>query len=88
MVNVNIKHMHKVRAKGHDYWYHRKTGERLPDDEIARIYRVLSINEGLETPSRRVKVASVEAVANTIARTRHSRAWPTRRGSTTTCALR
>ena len=64
MVNVRIKHMRRVRSKGSTYWYHRKTGERLPDDETARIRRVLEINEGLDTPSRKVKVGSVEAVAN------------------------
>lgn len=64
MATVSIKHMRRVKAKGRVYWYHRRTGDRLPDDETARILRVLEINEGLETPSRRVKVGSVEAVAN------------------------
>ncbi len=64
MANIRIKHMRRVRSKGSTYWYHRKTGERLPEDETARIYRVLSINEGLDTPSRKVKVGSLEAVAN------------------------
>ncbi len=64
MTSVNIKHMRRVRSKGSTYWYHRKTGERLPDDEAARIRRVLEINEGLDTPSRKVKVGTVEAIAN------------------------
>jgi len=64
MVTVSIRHLRRVKAKGRIYWYHRRTGERLPDDETARLHRVLEINVGLETPSRRVKVGSVEAVAN------------------------
>ena len=64
MVNVNIKHMRRVRSKGTTYWYHRKSGERLPDDETARIRRALEINEGLDTPSTRVRIGSLEAVAN------------------------
>ena len=64
MVAIRIKHMRRVRSKGQIYWYHRKTGERLAENETARIRRVLEINEGLDTPSRRVKVGSVEAVAN------------------------
>ena len=64
MVNIRIKHLRKVRAKGAVYWYHRKTGERLPDDETARVCRALEINEGLEAPGRRVKYGSVEAVTN------------------------
>ena len=64
MATVHIKHLRQVRAKGRTYWYHRKTGERLPDDEAARLRRVLEINDGLEKPGRRVKVGSVEAIAN------------------------
>ena len=64
MVTVAIKHMRRVRSKGRTYWYHRRTSERLPEDENQRIRRVLEINEGLVTPSRCVKVGSVEAVAN------------------------
>ena len=64
MVSVRIKHLRRVRAKGRTYWYHRKTGERLPDDEAARLRRVLDINDGLEKPGRRVRVGSVEAIAN------------------------
>ena len=64
MVNVNIKHMRRVRSKGHIYWYHRRTGERLPDDETARIRRALHINEGLDTPLPSVRIGSLEAVAN------------------------
>ncbi len=64
MVAVQIKHMRRVRSKGRVYWYHRRTGERLPDDETARVRRVLEINEGLETPGRRVRFGSVEAVSN------------------------
>lgn len=64
MVTVAIKHMRRVRSKGRTYWYHRRTGERLPEDENQRIRRVLEINQGIETPSRHVKVGSVEAITN------------------------
>lgn len=64
MTDVYLKHLRRVVSKGRVYWYHRKTGERLPDDETARIRRVLEINEGLTTPSRRVSIGSVAAIAN------------------------
>ena len=44
---VRIKHAKPVRSKGHTYWYHRKTGERLPDDRDDRAARVLDINRTL-----------------------------------------
>ncbi len=64
MIAVRIKHLRRVRSKGKTYWYHRLTGERLPDDENERLRRVLEINMETEAPSRRVKVGSVEALAN------------------------
>lgn len=61
---VRLKHVKRVRAKGRWYYYHRITGERLPEDGEDRVRRVLDINAGLKRPSRRVRVGSVEAVAN------------------------
>ena len=29
---VRLRHVKRVRSKGHIYWYHRKTGERLLGD--------------------------------------------------------
>jgi integrase len=40
-------HINKVRAKGRIYYYHRITGERLPDDRRARYARVQEINTAL-----------------------------------------
>lgn len=45
---VRLKHVNAVRRRGRLYYYHRKTGERLPDEANARALRVLSINESLE----------------------------------------
>ena len=64
MIAVRIKHLRRVRSKGTTYWYHRLTGERLPDDENGRLRRALEINVGLEAPTRHVKVGSIEALAN------------------------
>ena len=61
---VRLKHVKRVRAKGRLYFYHRITGERLPEDREDRARRVLDINAGLKKPSRRVRVGSVEALVN------------------------
>lgn len=45
---VRLMHVNAVRRRGRLYYYHRKTGERLPDDTEARALRVLAINAGLE----------------------------------------
>ena len=45
---VRLKHVKRYRAHGRDYWYHRVTKERLPDDEAKRIARVLHINATLD----------------------------------------
>lgn len=46
---VRLKHAYRtVSRAGKPYWYHRLTGERLPDDEMARARRVLEINGDLE----------------------------------------
>ncbi len=36
---LRLKHVKRVRAKGQTYWYHRKTGERLPTDHEERAAR-------------------------------------------------
>lgn len=41
---VRLRHVKSVRRKGRAYYYHRKTGERLPDDDEERAKRVLEIN--------------------------------------------
>tara|TARA_Y100000588_G_scaffold30847_1_gene30098 strand:- start:34 stop:1065 length:1032 start_codon:yes stop_codon:yes gene_type:complete len=46
-VFVKLKHVHKRVSKGQTYYRHRITGERLPDEENARIARTLEINAGL-----------------------------------------
>lgn len=45
---VKLQHVNTVTAKGRTYHYHRKTGERLPDNEAERAARVVAINAGLE----------------------------------------
>ena len=45
---VRLKHVKSYRRRGRVYWYHRRTKERLPDDENQRIARVLKINETLD----------------------------------------
>jgi len=50
-----------VRRRGRLYYYHRKTGERLPEDAAARALRVLAINATLEP--RRSPAGSIDALA-------------------------
>ncbi len=45
---VRLKHVKRYRVGGKVYWYHRITGERLPDDETQRVKRVLDINANLD----------------------------------------
>ena len=45
---VKLRHINTVRAGGSTYYYHRKTGERLPDGEEERALRVLAINRTLD----------------------------------------
>lgn len=47
METVRVKHVNTVRRRGRLYHYHRKTGERLPDEAEARALRVLTINATL-----------------------------------------
>lgn len=48
MTIMRLPHVKRVRAKGRDYWYHRKTNERLPAEPQARAARILEINRGLK----------------------------------------
>lgn len=51
---VRLKHVNRVRSKGRYYWYYRRGGknvERLPDDEAARIKRVLDLDAGWDVGS-------------------------------------
>ena len=45
---VRLKHVKRYRVGGRVYWYHRLTGERLPDDENERIQRVLHVNATMD----------------------------------------
>lgn len=56
---VKLRHVKKYRSSGKVYWYHRITGERLPDDEEARAGRVLEINSGLESDRPRTLPGSL-----------------------------
>lgn len=59
---VRVKHVKRVRSKGRTYWYHQKTGERLPDDRDELIRRVAEINANFG-PARTLGPGSVAAVA-------------------------
>jgi len=66
---VRLKHVKRVRSKGKTYWYHRITGERLPEDRDARIKRVADINSSLGPKTRSgSRPGSVAAVAITYKR--------------------
>ncbi len=45
---VRLRHVKRYSAGGKTYWYHRITRERLPEDEQARVARVLEVNRTLE----------------------------------------
>lgn len=45
---VRVMHVKRVVSNGKVYWYHQKTGERLPDEPNARALRVFEINAKLE----------------------------------------
>ncbi len=45
---VRLRHVKRYKGRGKTFWYHRRTGERLPDDEVARTARVLDINRSLD----------------------------------------
>ena len=47
---VRVPNIKAVKVKGRTYYYHRRTGERLPDDLPTRVARAVTINEGIRTP--------------------------------------
>ncbi len=59
---VRLKHVKCVRAKGHIYWYHRMTRERLPDDREERAARVLEINRTPKGTARKITPGSLAEV--------------------------
>ena len=62
MVKVNVQGIKQVRRGKRIYWYHRKTGERLPDDEAERIARAIEINGSVDEPRRHAEPGSVGAL--------------------------
>jgi integrase len=59
---VPVPNIKPVKAKGKTYYYHRKTGERLPDDLADRAERAIAINRSLKAGPRKPAPESVEAV--------------------------
>ncbi len=59
---VRLRHVKRVRSKGRTYWYHRKTGERLPEEREQRAARVLDINRALKGSRRTVAPGSLAEV--------------------------
>ena len=59
---VRLKHVKRVRAKGHTYWYHRITRDRLPDDREDRAARVMEINRTLKGTARKIGPGSMADV--------------------------
>lgn len=62
MVQVNVRGIKKIRRGKRVYWYHRKTGERLPDDEAKRAARAIEINATMDGPRRPAEAGSVDAL--------------------------
>jgi len=56
---MNVKHIKRVVAKGRVYFYHGVTGHRLPDDENARLERVVEINKTLDHKPNTAKTGTV-----------------------------
>ena len=59
---VRLKHVKRVRAKGRTYWYHRITGERLPDDREERAARAMEINRTMKGTARKIAPGSLADV--------------------------
>ncbi len=59
---VRLKHVKRVRVKGRTYWYHRITGERLPDDREERAARVMDVNRTLKGTARKTARGSLADV--------------------------
>lgn len=67
MAWVRVMHIKRTRAKGRDYWYHRVTGERLPDEPGARLDRAREINRGLAPGAPAAESPAPDSLAGTIA---------------------
>ncbi len=59
---VRLRYVKRVRAKGRIYWYHRITGERLPDDREDRAARVMEINSTMKGTARKIAPGSLADV--------------------------
>lgn len=59
---IRLKHVKRVRAKGRTYWYHRITGERLPEEHEERAARVLEINRTMKGAARKITAGSLADV--------------------------
>ncbi len=59
---VRLRHVKRVSAKGRTYWYHRITGERLPEDREERVARVLEINRTMKGTARKIAPDSLADV--------------------------
>ncbi len=59
---VRLKNVKRVRAKGRTYWYHRITGERLPEEREERAARVLEINRTMKGTARKITPGSLADV--------------------------
>jgi integrase len=62
---IRLKHVNAVRRRGRLYHYHRKTGERLPDEAEARALRVLAINATL-APRPSPAAGSIQALITAL----------------------
>ena len=62
MRDLISRYVNHVRVNGRDYYYHRKTRERLPDEPNARALRVLEINKCLAAGPSRPADGTVAAV--------------------------
>lgn len=47
-MQIKVKHINTIKAGGRTYYYHRRTGERLPDDPRQAAARAYEINGGAE----------------------------------------
>jgi integrase len=69
-------HINTVRAKGRIYYYHRVSGERLPDDRRARYLRVQEINAALaQTGAIRRRLPDEGSMADLIELYKGSPEW-------------
>ncbi len=59
---IRLKHVKRVRAKDRTYWYHRITGERLPEEHEERAARVLEINRTMKGTTRKITAGSLADV--------------------------